>query len=172
MTKDHTAKIAKRQRAKVLTAAAVERYRATRKRREIHDGGCSGLFLIIQPTGRKSWAMRLRRPNGKPAKLYLGPVNLSGKETAGEPVIGAPQTLASARVLVAELHLQRKRNLDVVGDHLEPSIGASSRLRSEVAAPSARSLQVSSMSTPSRKQGAGPKPLGCSGCAAVMMNGR
>jgi integrase len=54
-----------------LTAAAVEKLKATSARQEIADGLLPGLYLIIQPSGAKSWAVRYRR-NGKPRKLTLG----------------------------------------------------------------------------------------------------
>ena len=73
------------------------RLRPDKERREVPDGGCSGLYLIIQPSGVKSWAMRFRRPSGKSAKLTLGPVDLTNKEVQSEPVVGMPLTLASAR---------------------------------------------------------------------------
>jgi integrase len=100
-----------------LTSAAVERYRPTRKRREIRDNGAQGLYLIIQPSGAKSWALRFRRPDGAPAKLTLGPVDSTGKEMPGDPVQGAPLTLAGARELATKVHRQRKIGRDVVGDH-------------------------------------------------------
>ena len=75
--------------AKTITAAAVKNYRPGEGRREIPDGGCPGLYLVIQASGHRSWAMRFRRPNGKPAKLTLGPVDLSGKEAESEPVRSA-----------------------------------------------------------------------------------
>ena len=37
--------------AKQLTTAAVQRLRPGKDRREIPDGGCPGLYLIIQPRG-------------------------------------------------------------------------------------------------------------------------
>jgi integrase len=101
--------------AKVLTAPAVRKLRAGKVRREIPDGGCPGLRLVIQPgSGAKSWAMRFRRPGGKAAKLTLGPVDLAGKETEGEPVIGQPLTLASARRLATAVQRQRAMGKDVV----------------------------------------------------------
>jgi hypothetical protein len=42
--------------AKVLTSAAVEKYIGGDKRREIADAKASGLYLVIQPNGQKSWA--------------------------------------------------------------------------------------------------------------------
>jgi integrase len=100
--------------AKVLTAAAVARLRPGTDRREIRDGGCPSLYLIIQKSGFKSWALRIRRPSGMTAKLTLGPVDLTGHESEAEPVIGAPLTLASARRLAAELHRQRAMGKDIV----------------------------------------------------------
>ena len=50
-------------------------------------------LLVIQPSGAKSWAMRFRRPNGQPAKLTLGTVDLSGKELKDKPEIGMPLSL-------------------------------------------------------------------------------
>jgi integrase len=103
---------------KILTDAAVRKYRGGKTRREIRDGGAQGLFLIVQPSGTKSWALRCRRPDGRPAKLTLGPVDFSGKEPGGEPVIGTPLSLASARALAAEQHRQRKRGIDVAARQL------------------------------------------------------
>ena len=102
--------------AKTLTAAAVMKLLPASSRREIPDGGCPGLYLVIQPSGHRSWAMRFRRPSGKTSKLTLGPVDLSGQELDGEPELGAPLTLASARRLAAEIHRGRARGRDVVAD--------------------------------------------------------
>jgi hypothetical protein len=41
-------------------------------RTEISDGGCAGLYLVVQPSGAKSWALRYRFA-GAPKKLTLGP---------------------------------------------------------------------------------------------------
>jgi hypothetical protein len=102
--------------AKQLTAAAVKKYRPAKGRREIPDGGCPGLYVVIQAGGYRSWAMRFRRPSGKSAKLTLGPVDLSGKESESDPVFGTPLTLASARRLAADIHRQRAMGRDVVAD--------------------------------------------------------
>lgn len=58
--------------AKALTAKAVEAAKPDAdKRREIPDAGLSGLYLVVQPSGAKAWALRYRFA-GKPAKLTLG----------------------------------------------------------------------------------------------------
>ncbi len=74
-----------------LTDAAIQKKRATDKRVEIHDG--HGLYLVIQPSGHKSWAFRYRAA-GKSRKLVLGPY--------GEhPAIGVAKAraLASAELV-------------------------------------------------------------------------
>jgi len=103
--------------AKTLTAVSVKNYRAGSARREISDGGCPGLYLVVQASGHKSFAMRFRRPDGKPAKLVLGPVDLSS-DTEGEPVIGQPLTLAAARRLAADVNRHRAMGRDVRADHI------------------------------------------------------
>ncbi len=58
--------------AKMLTARTVEAAKPDpQRRREIPDGG-SGLYLVIQPSGARSWAVRYRF-NGKSKKLTVGP---------------------------------------------------------------------------------------------------
>jgi len=59
--------------AKRLTARTIEQIPPDpTKRLEIPDAGKPGLYLIVAPTGRKSWAVRYRRrSDGKPRKLTL-----------------------------------------------------------------------------------------------------
>jgi integrase len=101
---------------KPLTAAAVAKYRPGPKRRRIRDHGARSLFLVIEPSGHKSWQMRFRRPDGKPGKITLGPVH-DGDEIAGAPVKGMPLTLAGARQLAADIHRQRALGGDPVSEH-------------------------------------------------------
>jgi hypothetical protein len=77
--------------------------------------------------------MRFRRPNGKTAKITLGPVDLSGTETPADPVLGAPLTLAAARRLAAELQRQRAIGRDVASDcvTLKRQRRTAARVRSE-----------------------------------------
>ena len=99
----------------LLTPAAVSKLKKGEVRRRIRDLGSQSLFLIIEPSGRKSWQMRLRRPGGKIGKITLGPVNTSD-EISGEPEIGMPLTLRAARQLAAEVHRQRSLRRDVIAD--------------------------------------------------------
>ena len=64
--------------AKALTPKGVEAAKPDPdKRREMADPALSGLYLVIQPSGAKSWALRYRF-GGKPAKLTLGRWPLMG----------------------------------------------------------------------------------------------
>tara|TARA_R110002051_G_scaffold189149_3_gene258518 strand:- start:2322 stop:2501 length:180 start_codon:yes stop_codon:yes gene_type:complete len=58
--------------AKAFTAAALEKFKPEKARREIPDGLLTGPYFIIQPSGRKSWAVRYRA-HGRPRKFTLGP---------------------------------------------------------------------------------------------------
>jgi len=102
--------------AKTLTAAWVKKAKPDRARREIPDAGATGLHLVIQPSGSKSWALRFRRPDGRPAKLTLGPVDFGEREITGEPVLGQPLTVVAARALAATLNRERARGSDLVAD--------------------------------------------------------
>ena len=53
-----------------LTAIAIENIKPGPHRREIPDSGCCALYLVVQPSGRKSFAVRYRF-QGKPRKLTL-----------------------------------------------------------------------------------------------------
>jgi integrase len=84
--------------ARTLTAKAVENLRpVSSKRQEIPDAALSGLYLVVQPSGVKSWALRYRFA-GRPAKLTLG----------RWPVMG----LAEARAAAAEAIQQVEHGTD------------------------------------------------------------
>src|ERR1700682_4964848 len=100
----------------VLTVAAILKYKPHVGRREIADSKVQGLYLVVQPSGRKSWAVRLRRPDGRTAKVTLGPVDLSEVEPSDEPVQGGALTLGQARQLAAQIDRQRARGVDVVAE--------------------------------------------------------
>jgi integrase len=74
--------------AKRLTARSVELAKPNpQKRVEIPDAGKPGLYLVIQPNGKKSWAVRYRRPSDRaPRKLTL----------PGFPSLGLAHRLAQA----------------------------------------------------------------------------
>ncbi len=57
--------------SKALTVRAIEAFKGAGKRREIPDAALTGLFLVVQPSGAKSWAVRYRTA-GRTRKLTLG----------------------------------------------------------------------------------------------------
>jgi integrase len=57
--------------ARTLTARTVERVKASSVRQEIPDRHLPGLYLVIQPSGSRSWAVRYRH-NGTPRKYTIG----------------------------------------------------------------------------------------------------
>lgn len=54
-----------------LTAANVDKMQATDRRQEVPDSLCTGLYLVIQPTGKKSWQVRYRH-GGTHRRMTLG----------------------------------------------------------------------------------------------------
>jgi len=83
--------------AKVLTLLAVKAAKPKRQRYEIPDGGALGLYVVVQPSGAKSWAHRYSF-NGTRRKDTLG----STSEIS----------LAEARRLVAEARHLREQGID------------------------------------------------------------
>jgi Arm DNA-binding domain len=55
----------------MLTDLKIKNLPLPDKRRETPDGKVTGLYLITQPSGARSWAIRYRA-NGLPRKLTLG----------------------------------------------------------------------------------------------------
>jgi hypothetical protein len=55
----------------VLTDLKIKNLPIPGKRHEEPDGKIGGLYLIVQPTGAKSWAVRYRAA-GKSTKLTIG----------------------------------------------------------------------------------------------------
>jgi integrase len=90
--------------SKKLTVGSVEKLKPETSRREVPDAGCPGLYLVIQPTGAKSWSLRFRSPverdgtgQRKAKKLTLGPLAIVPSHD--DPKVGRPLTLVQARAL-------------------------------------------------------------------------
>src|SRR5262245_42266287 len=66
---------------KVITHRFVESVRPKAARTEYPDAGCPGLYLIVQPSGSRSWAFRYIH-NGKPGKKTLGGAGNGGLSLA------------------------------------------------------------------------------------------
>lgn len=105
--------------ARDLTAAAVRNARALPAkvdpngplvRTEIPDGKSRGLFLVVQPSGTRSWALRFRF-KGAPKKLTIGPVLDVRDVPIDDLPLGEPHTLAEARIAA-----DRARTRAALGD--------------------------------------------------------
>ena len=74
-----------------LTSKAVETIKPIATRQEIPDNLLPGLYLIVQPSGARSWAVRYRH-NGRPRKHTLGPypaIDLKSARTLGTKALRA-----------------------------------------------------------------------------------
>jgi integrase len=78
--------------AKALTTKAVEAIKPTETRTEIPDPALTGLYLVVQPSGVKSWALRYRY-GGKPKKLTLGKFPIMGVAAARAAATDAIQAV-------------------------------------------------------------------------------
>ena len=113
--------------AKRLTPLGLQNIRPGTTRREISDGG-SGLFAIIQPSGRRGWCVRYRF-HGIPRKLTLDSgLTLAGARRAAadallevergvDPALEKKATRAAAKATasqtlqaIAEAHLKREES--------------------------------------------------------------
>jgi integrase len=83
--------------AKKLTDVGIRNLKPAQARREVADGGCTGLYLLVQPNNKRSWAVRYRY-HGRPCKLTLGSL--------------PPLTLAEARKLATEALHGLARDID------------------------------------------------------------
>jgi integrase len=79
-----------------LTVKSVEAAAPHQERREIPDGYLKGLYLIVQPSGRKSWAVRYRR-GGHSHKLTLGSYPLLDLKMAREAGLKALRAVSEGR---------------------------------------------------------------------------
>jgi integrase len=111
--------------AKALTTKAVENAKPDGNRREIPDGLLTGLYLVVQPTGAKSWAVRYRH-GGKPRKLTLGAYPAIELGDAREAAKEALQAVAKGKDPATQKKADREearagRNLfeNVVAEFLE-----------------------------------------------------
>ena len=66
-----------------LTAKSIETVKPTTVRQEIPDALLPGLYLVIQPSGARSFAVRYRH-HGKPRKHTLGSYPVLDLKTARE----------------------------------------------------------------------------------------
>jgi integrase len=111
--------------AQRLTARTIETLKPGSDRREIADRHMPGLYLVLQPSGAKSWAVRYRHA-GTPRKHTLGPYpaidlksarDLAGKalravaegrDPGREKRVARPDTVAAIVGQFVERHCKRE----------------------------------------------------------------
>lgn len=79
--------------AKALTPFAIQHLKAGPARREIPDPGARGLYVVVHPTGRKTYVVRYRF-GGRPKKLTLtGGISLAAaRRAAGDALYEVEQS--------------------------------------------------------------------------------
>jgi integrase len=106
--------------ARDLTTLAVKNAKAKPAKRapegpvvrtEIADGKCRGLFLVVQPSGARSWVFRFRH-NGTPKKLTIGPVLDTREVPVADLPLGEPHTLAEARDVADAARIRARQGDD------------------------------------------------------------
>lgn len=85
-----------------LTAATVEKLQPTDRRQEIPDSLCTGLYLVVQPTGKKGWQVRYRH-SGTHRRMTLGPYPVLSLAEARQRARQALAGAAEGRDPAAEL---------------------------------------------------------------------
>jgi integrase len=99
--------------AKALTALAVEKAKSGTARREIPDGLLRGLYLVLQPSGARSWAVRYRH-HGAPRKLTIGPWPAIDLATARDLGAKALRRVAEGGDPAGEKSVRRTTTSDAV----------------------------------------------------------
>ena len=107
-------------KSEVLTVASVKNKKPTKARKEYADAAMPGLYLVVQPTGAKSWAFRYRFL-GKPQKLTIEPgLGLKGTRDKAR---GYHEMLADGkdpkRVAEAERQNQKRAQADIYSAAVE-----------------------------------------------------
>ncbi|WP_017960029.1 tyrosine-type recombinase/integrase [Rhizobium leguminosarum] len=92
--------------AKALTVKAIEALKPQNVRQEIPDGGLSGLYIIVQPSGALSWAIRYRF-DGRPKKFTVGAYPAYGLAQAREAASKALREVSEGRDPATEKVLRR-----------------------------------------------------------------
>jgi transposase len=109
-----------------LTDAAVRRLKAGPQRREIADG--RGVYLVIQPSGSKSLAIRFRDASGKSVKLTLGGFDETVRAPVADPKQGADLTISEARLLAAKIGHARAGGTDVAAERRNAKLAARDKI--------------------------------------------
>jgi integrase len=100
--------------SKALTTRTVESVRASDQRREIPDGLLRNLYLIVQPSGSKSWAVRYRH-NSTTRKHTIGTYPALDLAHARDAAAKALRAVQEGRDPGQEKQQARSESSDTVG---------------------------------------------------------
>lgn len=108
--------------SKRLTDASIKSLPNPATRREI-PAGITGLYLVVQPSGVKSWAVRYRF-NGKPIKMVLGRYPMMTLADANAGAVSALRDVAlgnnpaadalRAKAIKGEIEADRRNKMDTL----------------------------------------------------------
>jgi integrase len=120
--------------SKGLTVKGIESQKPGSARREVPDGLLAGLYLVVQPSGARSWAVRYRAA-GVPRKLTLGPypaIDLgSARELARKALVAVAEGRdpGEEKKAARQAPAQRERDLfeAVAGQFIERYAKANTR---------------------------------------------
>jgi integrase len=98
----------------MLTDLQIKKLGLPERRREVPDGRITGLYLVLQPSGAKSWAVRYR-VNGAPKKLTIGPYPAIDLATARRKALEALGELAGGKDPQAQKKAVREAAKAVAG---------------------------------------------------------
>jgi integrase len=117
-----------------LTTKAVEAMRPSAERREIPDSHMPGLYLVLQPSGARSWAVRYRH-QGSSRKHTLGTYPAIDLKSARELAAKALRAVAEGRDPGREKIEARTKHIDgvdsLVEEYLERHVRRSNRERTQ-----------------------------------------
>jgi Arm DNA-binding domain len=117
--------------AKELTTIACEKLKARSNRYEMPDGRIGGLRIVVQPSGRKSWAFRFKT-NGKSRKLTIGPFPAIGLATARERAGRAKDAIAKGAIPTPKRRQSARRVRNTIRSR-RSSRGSSNVMQSRIA---------------------------------------
>ena len=119
----------------MLTDIAIKKLPVPTKRKEIPDGRVTGLYLVLQPSGARSWALRYRTA-GKPTKLTIGgfpPIDLASARRLAQRALGdiaeGKDPAAAKQASRAALKAEREADVDRIERVVEQYVERYAKLK-------------------------------------------
>ena len=101
-------------KAEISSDAEIKNLKATGETQTIPVYGVTSLKVIVSRKGKKIFALRFRKPDGKQGGMSLGACDMTArKERNDAPVIGQALKLTEATILANRFNAQRKSGVDV-----------------------------------------------------------